>query len=164
MIDYLEALLEEDEEEEIRPGGGRMTLVRKSRGSEREESAPEGETVIGEEALPFELPYTERWVEFVPEGEKETAFEESEEQIGTDWSEDVESLEGLNETRRGSVTALYEALRRAGRTAEAVSGGTRTVTAATEEERPVEKSFTLTELDRAVERDARRYDGGFTLY
>lgn len=62
----------------------------------------------------------------------------------------------------GETAALYRRVVRAGRRTAAYSG--REQTAAAEQQSTGTPSLTVDELDRAVRRDSRRYDGGMELY
>ena len=73
--------------------------------------------------------------------------------------------ENFGEDRETGETALFSAVRRAERAADLVRGSRRNLTVTVPETAGGETAgLTVEELDRAAERDARRYDGGFSMY
>lgn len=63
-----------------------------------------------------------------------------------------------------SSAILAQRLRRIGRVSRLARGGGSTVTVTLPDRSSPTPALDLLALDRAVQRDARRYDGGFTLY
>lgn len=162
MIDYLAALLgEQVEEETVEALSGRQVAVRRKRtattgGQENAGGERNGEALPGEEReTDVRFEETDDWQGAAP-GLDTLAAVEGEDRAGI-W---------LAETRAGREggNALYEALGRTARVARLAGGGRETVTV-TLPSGPVEHSGEdWSALDRAVQRDARRYDGGFALY
>lgn len=72
----------------------------------------------------------------------------------------VEPLEG----RTVGSAVLAQRLRRTNRVSRLARGGGSTVTVTLPDRSSPAPALDLLALDRAVQRDARRYDGGFTLY
>lgn len=157
MIDYLEELLEEEAAADLE--GNPLTVVGYKRGrpptGEEETdgeddpdrlSAP-SETASQEARLLKELETAAQEVRLLEEGEsvsEETRIEARGQQSG------VADLMGqLNRTRRVARLALP---------------GQTSVTVTLPGEGSSPGSLDLLALDRAVQRDARRYDGGFPLY
>lgn len=71
--------------------------------------------------------------------------------------------EPLEKRTLGSAV-LAQRLRRAGRVSRLAQGGGTIMTVTLPEQVRSSQSLDLLELDRAVQRDARRYDGGFPFY
>ena len=67
-------------------------------------------------------------------------------------------------TPEPSSSPVYAALRRAQAAADFVRRQSRSFTVTLPDSPQAEPGLTARQLDRAVERDARRYDGGFSLY
>ncbi len=161
MIDYLEEVLEEEREETlsqsrrvaVRPRSGRPAgepgtesaaaagAGAEDRGEARAAPAPaeDGETAPGEIA----------------------AVEAPEDARGSSWGDWLPRTEG----ETGAASALLGALARTARSVRAIRGsaGVMTVTLPPAE-RPANRGVDVEALDLAVQRDARRYDGGFELY
>ncbi|MDO4516153.1 MAG: hypothetical protein Q4C76_03335 [Bacillota bacterium] len=72
----------------------------------------------------------------------------------------AEPLEG----RTVGSAVLDQRLRRTGRVSRLARGGGSAVTVTLPDRSSPAPALDLLDLDRAVQRDARRYDGGFTLY
>lgn len=72
----------------------------------------------------------------------------------------AEPLEG----RTVGSAVLAQRLRRTGRVSRLARGGGTAVTVTLPDRSSPAPALDLLALDRAVQRDARRYDGGFTLY
>lgn len=147
MIDYLTPLLEgtpaADWRGPVRPVG--TAPVRQADG---EEAAPNA-------AAPREV------------GDLETARRAGAEELApSDPVRDQDILWSEPPGRRTTGAAALEAqLRRSGRLSQAAQTGGAAVTVALPEgAQPAASAADLTALDRAVRRDARRYDSGFTLY
>ena len=188
MIDYLEALLEEEAEEngeELTPGrkvivrtaSQSSPLLQENEGEDRggdepsalEESAERGKTLWPASAA---LASQAAWAE----GEASLRQEpgEPEREAGmTDllperltWERRAAEAALLSSAGRRETegAALYEALRRAARTARAGRQGPGTVALTLPDRAASAPGLTLTDIDRAVQRDARRFDGGYTLY
>lgn len=185
MMDYLEALLPEEEEEVEQalsppPGaawygldrGEQAYMEEKKREKEQAEEDSEDERTDG---LPEEARLRSGRMEWMRErervGDGETekvpavpaapALAEilaGEEKRGLSWMDGgtaVDSgaqvlLAGMGRARRAAMT-LFRRENGAGNLAAPGEG-------------PATSGLQLEELDRAVERDARRYDGGFSLY
>lgn len=182
MMDYLEALLPEEEEAEqalspppgaVWPGfdrGEQEYMERKKRDAEQEEAENERADGLPEEArLRSGRMEWMRERERVGDGETEKgpsvpaapALAEilaGEEKRGRSWMDGgtvADSgaqvlLAGMGRARRAAMT-LFRRENGAGNLAAPGEG-------------PATSGLQLEELDRAVERDARRYDGGFSLY
>ena len=159
MMDYLEALLGQAGEEEWMASSrrvilGRRTTVQAGDPSEEEETA-EGESLLlqsGEGSG-------------APEGDLSLKGETpvGEELEGMDGTARRADLWMAREGGREEGAPLYEALRRTAQVAQLAAGGRETV-ALTLPGETAGRQEDWTALDRAVQRDARRYDGGFTLY
>lgn len=145
MIDYLTPLLEGTPEVDgrgpVRPVG--TAPVRQADG---EEAAPNA-------AAPREV------------GDLETARRAGAEELApSDPVRDI-SWPEVPARRTTGAAALEAQLRRSGRLSQAAQTGGAAVTVALPEgAQPAASAADLTALDRAVRRDARRYDSGFTLY
>lgn len=188
MIDYLEALLEEEAgETEDSPLSGRKVLVRvssKPSPDDREDAAEiredavspmSEETAEGRADLWPDAPALARqagWAEGMALSPRETvdALAEGEkipllsDRLRTERR--AASAAFLPSAERSALAgeALYEALRRAARTARAGRQGPGTVALTLPDRAVSAPNLTLTDIDRAVQRDARRFDGGYTLY
>ena len=188
MIDYLEALLEEENEETgegLLPG--RRVLVRAAAGLSPAPSYETEEERGGDEAFPLAEPAegeTGLWSQTAalarqaawPEetvlprrepGEPEEGEEASallpERLQWERWAAEAALLSpAVRRETEGAV--LYEALRRAAQTARAGRMGPGTVSLTLPDRAAPAPGLTLTDIDRAVQRDARRFDGGYTLY
>ena len=68
------------------------------------------------------------------------------------------------EKRTLGAAVLAQRLRRTGRVSRLAQGGGTTMTVTLPEQVRSSQSLDLLALDRAVQRDARRYDGGFPFY
>ena len=68
------------------------------------------------------------------------------------------------EKRTLGAAVLAQRLRRTGRVSRLAQGGRTAVTVTLPDQGGTRQSLDLLELDRAVQRDARRYDGGFPFY
>ena len=189
MTDYLELLLEaeEDEEEtavewetpgilglEREPEGpagkaelaGRQTAAEESGGGWTALKVATGEAGGGWTAPKMTAEERQYRVQDVPEMlAKETGTADRisswERAIARNRTEEAAGgvLAGV-----GSGTQLYQQVKRLRRTAEAVRGesrGTERTVVVRQEGAP---GLTVEGMDRAVQRDARRYDGGFGLY
>ena len=66
--------------------------------------------------------------------------------------------------RQLGAALLDQRLRRTGRVSRLAQAGGSALALRLPEPAPAAAAPTLLDLDRAVQRDARRYDGGFTLY
>lgn len=160
MIDYLEELLEEEAAVDLE-GRPLVTVGRKRVIQLDEEKAPDGEDRLGRsaEAEPEGVVREDGWGEVpAPEAEAVPWLETAAlEKRTLAW---LEASRG----RASGVVSLAESLRRAGRAARMVPAGQGAVTVKVPGEGAVHRTVDLLELDRAVQRDARRYDGGFPLY
>ena len=88
-------------------------------------------------------------------------MEAPEDARGSPWGDWLPRTEG----ETGAASALLGALARTARSVRAIRGsaGVMTVTLPPAE-RPANRGVDVEALDLAVQRDARRYDGGFELY
>lgn len=147
MIDYLTPLLEETPEVDGR-GPGQPVGTASVRPADGEEAAQSA-------ASPREV------------GDLETARRERAGELarsGPGRDRDI-SWSEMPARRTTGAAALEDQLRRSGRLSQAAQTGGGTVTVALPEgAQPAASAADLTALDRAVRRDARRYDSGFTLY
>ena len=163
MIDYLEeALTEEQEEETLQQG--RRTAVRPPKKKRPEEPEAGGaKSLQAEEAGQEEIR--------VP---SEDGTEETLEQVLSpeEWVppalREVLRKEGrlpLAEERTEAAGILLQALSRTGRSLRALRSGPGVLTVSLPGESGGTAAGTdLESLDLAMQRDARRYDGGFPLY
>lgn len=159
MIDYLAALLGEREEAEVDLAGRQVVLRRK----EAADAGGPGEETGGQAAGDFLAREEEDgdavWLEGDLLGSSPVldglAVADGAAAVAA-WLEEVE-------VRTGGGEALYQALQRSGRAARLAAGGRETVTV-TLPGKTAGAAEDWDGLDRAVQRDARRYDGGFTLY
>ena len=141
MIDYLEEVLEEEREETL--SQSRRVAVRPRSGRPAGEPGTESAGAAGTGA-----------------GEI-AAVEAPENALGSPWGDWLPRTEG----ETGAASALLGALARTARSVRAIRGsaGVMTVTLPPAE-RPANRGVDVEALDLAVQRDARRYDGGFELY
>lgn len=147
MIDYLTPLLEETPEVDgrgpVRPVG--TAPVRPADGEEAAQSAAAPRAVEDLETARREEP--EELARSGPVRDRDTSWPE------------------MPTRRTTGAAALEQQLRRSGRLSQVAQTGGGTVTVALPEgAQPAASAADLTALDRAVRRDARRYDSGFTLY
>lgn len=160
MMDYLEALLGQAGEEEWMAPGRRVILGKRTT-VQADDPAEEEKTAEGEGRLL-------RSGEGGGVPEEELSLKEEapvgEELEGMDGAARQADLWMAREGGREEGTPLYEALRRTARVARLAAGGRETVTLTLPGETAERQEGDWTALDRAVQRDARRYDGGFTLY
>ena len=165
MIDYLEEVLEETDREDTVPAGGRKTAIRPARKTSPEEP---GGTVLRRKGIP------------AGEEEKDAPADRAEEAgPGAEQNEKTPEAEGLvpdradlwadrlPRTGKGQEAAglLLGAMAAAGRSVRALersAPGIMTVTLP--DAGPQSPGPDLEALDLAMQRDARRYDGGFELY
>lgn len=161
MIDYLEALLEEDREEEE----GKPLYLPRQRTLRRRKGQTEDTFVRPpEQRADFEEPFREeRGEDASPLPGEEPLREEGEEPDTASVSVSFRPLSGTEQAGTGTP-ALYEAMIRARRGARASVGTANTLTVTLPGEVSSQQPPDWTALDRAVQRDARRYDGGFSLY
>lgn len=163
MIDYLEALLEEDREEEE----GKPLILPRKRTLRRRKGQTEGDDISvhsPEQRVDFGEPFREERVEdSSPLPGEEPLREEGEEPDTASVSVSFRPLSGTEQAGAGAP-ALYEAMIRARRGARASVGTANTLTVTLPGEVSSQQPPDWTALDRAVQRDARRYDGGFSLY
>lgn len=159
MIDYLEELLEEEAAVDL-AGRPLVTMGRKKRVWQEDEENPEEDRRGGLERAETEGEGREAGVE----------GKYTDKAKGGSWAESAaresRTLVWL-EANRGGVpggASLAEWLRRAERTARAAAGGQGVVSVTLPGEGRGHRPVDLLTLDRAVQRDARRYDGGFSLY
>lgn len=158
MIDYLAAVLGEVQEELEGLAPRRVVLGRRAapeaRGAEDEAGEREERSLS-----PAEAEKT-LWLEEGAEGETPVlaALDRAEETAATAsrWT----AAGGREED--GGV--LYRSLRKVARVAQVAEGGREPVTVALPAGTAEGAGGDWSGLDRAVERDARRYDGGFPLY
>ena len=189
MIDYLEALLEEENEEtgeELLPG--RRVPARAAAGvSSVPSDDGTGEDRGGDEAFPLAEPAEREtglrlqtaapvrqtaWPERTVLPRREPGESAEEEGAGAplpellQWERQAAEAALLLPAARAETegAALYEALRRAAQTARAGRMGPGTVSLTLPDRAAPAPGLTITDIDRAVQRDARRFDGGFTLY
>jgi|GEM_PF-1426227 len=163
MIDYLAQVLEEEEQESLRIGGRRVAV----RPGEREKPGEEGLPEVGgtdgvqetEEETILRLP-----AETEVESPAAPAASEEEmtipEEGKTAWGDWLPRTDGGTD----AAAALLGSLRRAGRSVRAIRGGTGVMTVTLPEPGGQTAGPDVEELDRAIQRDARRYDGGFELF
>lgn len=156
MIDYLEQLMEEPEE--LLMEEPKRAAVRK-RTAENQTLAPEN---------PAEKP---AWQDLSSETGRiqEEPVREGVAVPLTNWAEEAEGVQGKSwdELRAGEYPAgvgLLEEMKRAARAAERIHTQQNGVTVTLPEEKRGNPQMDILAFDRAVERDARRYDGGFSLY
>lgn len=159
MIDYLEELLEEEAAVDLE--GNPLSIVggRKKIQTEDEED-PDQADRLGQflkEEPAGRVPAAEEW----PGTVRSLA--------SAPWAEALTRGRVLwvgEGQRTGAAAAgLVEGLRRAAQAARLAAGGTSAATARLPEAEPTARmNPDLLALDRAVRRDARRYDGGFALY
>ena len=142
MIDYLEDLLEEEETVELAVGSLTQVGRRNVLGWEEETPTRKREG-FREEAYPERMVFRE--------GEKMAGVE------GFSWPE-------VAPKGPSGAVRLLDELSRAGQAAGAVRQQAKPLTVTLTGERPQAGTLDLQALDRAVQRDARRYDGGFPLY
>ena len=143
MIDYLSPLLEEE------PNLDWQEPIRVPAADRGEPGLPEtvGSGKAGMEVLDYAAAQTG-----VENLEGETVLNPD-----LSWAEPLEG-------RTVSSAVLAQRLRRIGRVSRLARGGGSTVTVTLSDRSPPAPALDLLALDRAVQRDARRYDGGFTLY
>ncbi|MBP3318614.1 MAG: hypothetical protein J6K94_01285 [Ruminiclostridium sp.] len=143
MIDYLEDLLEEETAVEL-PGDLVVPGGPRSGPSWEEDEAPlrTGRSLKGDAP------------------EEEIVLQEGEPLASADRPSWVEGTE----LPRTGAAELLTALTRTARTAGMVRQQGSPLTVTLTGETPQGGSLDLATLDRAVQRDARRYDGGFPLY
>lgn len=167
MIDYLEAILDEETEESLFRQKRRRGLVfgRKKRAEEEMPLAADaasarsvalaGTTVPAQGELDQKAAGTDDRMA-VPQG------------LGMEAQQKLSSAPLDGTARQASSmtpSQLYEALGHATRLSRtALHSGTPLPTVLTVESTTGEKNQDWEALDRAVQRDARRYDGGFSLY
>lgn len=166
MIDYLEALLDEETKETLpHPKRRRkMALGRKSLAEEEKSASTDAapaRTVALDETVATALGEIEQ--------EADTGYMISALHGPGMAAQQNAPSDSLNWTTRqtGGMTPsqLYEALGRTARLSRtAFSGSSPPPTVLTVESTTGEKNQDWEALDRAVQRDARRYDGGFSLY
>ncbi len=161
MIDYLEEVLEEEREETL--SQSRRVAVRPRSGRPAGEPGTESAGAAGTGA---EDPGEARAAP-APAEDGETApgeiaaVEAPENALGSPWGDWLPRTEG----ETGAASALLGALARTARSVRAIRGsaGVMTVTLPPAE-RLANRGVDVEALDLAVQRDARRYDGGFELY
>ena len=143
MIDYLSPLLEEE------PNLDWQEPVWVPAADREEPGLPEtvGSGKAGMEALHYAAAQTG-----VENLEGETVLNPD-----LSWAEPLEG-------RTAGSAVLAQRLRRTGRVSRLARGGGSTVTVTLPDRSSPAPALDLLALDRAVQRDARRYDGGFTLY
>lgn len=153
MTDYLELLLLEQREEEEEPAAFStprpVAVEKKTQGEET--GAGEG-TDKGEK----------RWEVLRLAGGGPLW------RTGPAQAEETADLEGEERAEKEgravpTLPSLYSALRRTSQAADRVSGKQEAAPALPQAQ-PAEQGLTLSALDRQMEVDARRYDGGFRLY
>lgn len=192
MTDYLEALLPEEREEEEELSGA-SPLGRTGRVLPPEREGAPGETVSGEDRAedngllsrqPSPLETAQRFAaarregEDVPQAQGQTPGEELPPWAGPGLQLAAELASAARSVRRaagmpapagsgagaeallGSLEQARQAVRAVNLRTAASGGGSLSLP----EEGGAAPGLSLAELDRAVQRDARRYDGGFTLY
>lgn len=162
MIDYLERLLEEDEAAETLVGGRRVAVAipREQDAGKSEEEAPAAGEDGGAESLEAALAGVRvlESLEDAPGLGEESEFPEEDGAAGAGawlWQE---------QERSSAAGELLRAFQKTGRSVRAVRGGQGTVTVTLPETAGRAGEWDVLELDKAVQRDARRYDGGFSLY
>lgn len=159
MIDYLAAVLGEVQAELEGLAPRRVVLGRRAA---PEAQGAEDEAGEKKESLLSPAAEVEKvlWLEEGAEGEAPVlaALDRAEETAATasGWT----AAGGREED--GGV--LYRSLRKAARVAQVAEGGREPVTVALPAGTAESAGGDWSGLDRAVERDARRYDGGFPLY
>ena len=158
MIDYLEALIEVEEEE---TAPVRRVVLGKVRTANQGEKS---ETHSGSDAV---------WLDGTPDGAAVAVDDlRGENPLRADGMEVGPARSGPTDQRGAFVKSqaagggwLYEALTRAGQAARQVrERETAGVTVTLPETGNRSGQLNAAALDRAVERDARRYDRGFPLY
>lgn len=187
MIDYLEALLEEEAEETVdilRLGRRVLTGMGAAGNPPAEEEAVErgeGEESASEEWTVREAEFRsafsaparqESWPEILSSVRKESGEAgESEESPALaeqlqGAGRQVAALAALRETRGEEPTGaeLYHTLQRAAQAARMGRRRPGTFSLTLPNRAAPAPGLTLTEIDRAVQRDSRRFDGGYTLY
>ena len=191
MIDYLEALLEEEAEESgdsLLPG--RRVLVRRAVPTEEGAALPAGSAEGREEEVPpiFGGSKTggEDTLTAAPalaghgDWQEETSLPaRSPEEWGAEERETVALAEEIRREKLANRAALavltgsagetgalvlYQALRKAAQVARTGRMGPGTVALTLPDRAPSSPGLTLNDIDRAVQRDARRFDGGYSLY
>ncbi len=167
MIDYLEAILDEETEESLPRQKGRRGFVfgRKKRAEEKmplatdaasaRSVALDGTTVAAQGEMDQEVAGTDDRMA-APHGLGMKAQQKFS-PVPLDWT--------AGQASNMTPSQLYEALGHATRLSRtALHSGTPLPTVLTVESTTGEKNQDWEALDRAVQRDARRYDGGFSLY
>lgn len=157
MIDYLEELLEEEAAADLE--GNPLTVVGYKRGR-----PPTGEEETDGEDDPGRLPAPAETA-----GQQARLLEEMEtaEREARLLEEAENAPEGARIEAQGQpagAAGLIRQLRRTRRAARLALPGQTSVTVTVPGEGSSPGSLDLLALDRAVQRDARRYDGGFPLY
>lgn len=160
MIDYLELLLGEEREDGLSLFG-RQVVLEQNRAVRSGDWAAEEARREGVETLPQEEGTGGLLWRAEAAGEGPSVADALAVAEGTAEGA-VWLAERAEQGARGS--ALYEALRRADRVAQPATGGRDTVTVTLPGETAGRQTADWSALDRAVQRDARRYDGGFPLY
>ncbi len=104
--------------------------------------------------------------EIVEKREETTPFVEKSGEFGEGFGENEDNFVWLDGPGRGRSGAanLAGRLRRTGRVSRIARGEAPGLTVTAPEAAGGPGGMDLLELDRAVQRDARRYDGGFSLY
>lgn len=176
MTDYLEELLpqEDVEEREMNLALGAKVVSRTVEAGEQEQDGPEAGTVPFVEDVSREATAAEvLWPELAVPGRRDVlrlgtaagrtgAVETVEAGAAVELAGLVSGEEGA---RNGGAADLLERLTRARQVVRQLdgSGGTGS-TVVTQVEQGRDGGLGLDALDRAVQRDARRYDSGFTLF
>ncbi len=175
MIDYLEELLpEEDGEELALELGGQLPRRRVEVEGEGQETGPApggmdaGPVVVEKEGRETDS----LWAPLEKKGRREIWIRDmAGGQTGTDGPETGLPPVALGEEMASSgpevaAAALLERLERARQVAGygTGTGGSGVRLSVPQEETAVDSGLALEALDRAVQRDARRYDGGFALF
>lgn len=112
----------------------------------------------GTAKLPGQAPEADAWLEAAAPSREEHTGDE-----GRGEAEGVERPAGVS-GRNGGAEWLYERLRRSETQAGYGRTGAAYLLTAPEPHTPAGRGLTPEGLDRLFQRDARRYDGGFTLY
>lgn len=160
MIDYLEELLEEEAAVDLE--GNLLTVVGHRRGA-----PPTGEEEAGEEDDPDRLsPGAAQAGQKarLPAVEEDTAEGESASLEAAAAAPAGERTWAAAQARETGAAGLVWQLRQASRAARLALPGQASVTVTLPGGESAPGRLDLLELDRAVQRDARRYDGGFPLY
>lgn len=160
MRNYLEDWLSEEESVVVPPPAQSVSRQRRTKqGEEAEEGNSAGQTSGKQiENDGARMVWTEQW-----EAGGGTAGEKSSGPLAAEWAALPMAL-AERQTKQAARGALYAAMGKVGRVERLVLGEERGQVVPLALPGWSQRAETVEHLDRAVQRDARRYDGGFSLY